>query len=266
MAIGIIGLGYVGKATAAVFASTKPWVAYDTKSGCWQGFPEVPELRPAVLGDRDRANPLGWLVREATEAIFVCVPTPMKPDGSCDTSIVENVVRAIGTMTWPARIARTVVIKSTVPPGTTVTLAQRWPQLTLVFCPEFLREQTALEDARSERRVLIGKGCPDQDSGPLKECYAHALPHAIILITDSTTAEMVKYATNVFLATKVSLANELCEICTALGIDYQSMITLAVGDQRLGESHWQVPGPDLHVGWGGSCLPKDVNALIHRAR
>ena len=89
--------------------------------------------------------------------------------------------------------------------------------------------------------------------------------YTIIIKTDSTVAEMVKYLTNSFLAVKVSFANEIYNICESLNIDYDKVTEYALYDDRLGQSHWAVPGPDGHLGFGGSCFPKDLNALMHLA-
>jgi len=93
--------------------------------------------------------------------------------------------------------------------------------------------------------------------------YSLAFPDATIVKTGSKTAEMVKYMTNTFLATKVSFANEMYNICSRLDIDYDKVVEYSTYDERLGKSHWAVPGPDGKMGFGGSCFPKDINALIH---
>ena len=96
----------------------------------------------------------------------------------------------------------------------------------------------------------------------LRQIYSLVFPNVPIIKTGSITAEMVKYFTNTFLATKVSFANEMNLICDKLGIDYDKVVEYSIYDERLGKSHWAVPGPDGHYGFGGSCFPKDINALI----
>jgi len=100
----------------------------------------------------------------------------------------------------------------------------------------------------------------------LKPIFAKVFPKAAIIKTDSTYAEMVKYVTNSFLATKVSFANEMYQICEGLDVDYDKVIEYSCYDERLGKSHWAVPGPDGDFGYGGHCFPKDVKALIHVAK
>ena len=97
----------------------------------------------------------------------------------------------------------------------------------------------------------------------LRQVYSLVFPDIPIIKTGSKTAEMVKYFTNTFLATKVSFANEMKEICDKLNIDYDKVVEYSTYDERLGKSHWAVPGPDGKLGFGGSCFPKDINALVH---
>lgn len=198
---------------------------------------------------------------------FVCVPTPMFEDGSADVSIVESVLEELASVSGE-RIA---VVKSTVPPGST----ERWNKkyegtpLRIVFSPEFLTEANALDDMRNQNRIVLGG--PRPHINKVKQLFQHAFPTVPIIKTSSTTAEMVKYVTNCFLATKVSFANEVAQICekldiNGLNIDYDKVIEYSKLDTRLGNSHWSVPGPDGHKGYGGHCLPKDLNSLMFLAK
>ena len=99
----------------------------------------------------------------------------------------------------------------------------------------------------------------------LTQIYSKVFPNIPIIKTDSSTAEMIKYFTNTFLATKVSFSNEIKMICNKIGVKYDDVVKFSLYDQRLGQSHWAVPGPDGKSGFGGSCLPKDLNALIYLA-
>jgi UDPglucose 6-dehydrogenase len=196
----------------------------------------------------------------ACELIFVCVPTPMKQDGSCDVSIVESVVQK-ACSTGRRNI---VAIKSTIPPNTTKAIQALCMDSQIVFNPEFLLERNAEDDFEKTKRVLLGG--PRPATTRMKQFYSRVFPGADIIKTDSTVAEMVKYLTNSFLAVKVSFANEIYNICESLDVDYDKVIEYALYDERLGQSHWAVPGPDGHFGFGGSCFPKDMNALIHLAQ
>jgi UDPglucose 6-dehydrogenase len=183
----------------------------------------------------------------------------MNPDGSASTGIVFDVVREV--YGWGNRI---VVIKSTVPPGTTASLNQTFgPTLSVVFNPEFLTEANPVEDFKNQDRIIIG-GSPEA-AQTVADIYSVAYPGVMTVQCDATTAEMVKYVGNCFLATKVSFANEIYQICQKLGIQYEGVVNIAMLDKRLGRSHWKVPGPDEHFGFGLSCFPKDINALIAAA-
>jgi UDPglucose 6-dehydrogenase len=191
--------------------------------------------------------------------IFVCVPTPMNMDGSCNVSIVESVVNEIDSFSE----GHVIVIKSTIPPGTTQRLNKECKNSQVVFNPEFLTEANFIEDFKNQTRIIIGG--PRPASTKVKNLYRKAFPETTLIKTGSTTAEMVKYFTNCFLATKVSFSNEIKQICNKVHVDYDKVVEYALYDKRLGSSHFSVPGPDGKDGFGGSCFPKDLNALIKTA-
>ena len=208
-----------------------------------------------------------------TGVYFVCLPTPMFEDGEADLHIVEDTLRSLANI--PGN--RIAVVKSTIPPGST----ERWNAmfvgtgLRIVFNPEFLTEANALQDFKNQNRIILGG--PRPYINIVKQIYKTAFPKVPIIKTSSTTAEMVKYLTNCFLATKVSFANEMAQICEALddkgmNIDYDKVVEYSTYDQRLGVSHWGVPGPvttqdGRYVrGFGGHCFPKDLNALRFLAK
>ena len=249
MEIGIIGLGYVGTAIKVGFEPHYELETYDK-------YDE----------DKSTCESLRDLVGKC-EVMFVCVPTPMNNDGSCHTGIVEEVVSEINeivleTESYPYNIKPIVVIKSTVPPGTTDRLHSKSRGLNIIFNPEFLTEMNFLEDFKNQTRIILG-GTRD-GTNKLRQVYSKVFPQATIVKTGSKTAEMVKYFINTFLATKVSFANEMKIVCDKIGIDYDKVVEYATYDERLGKSHWAVPGPDGDYGFGGHCLPKDTQALISR--
>lgn len=197
---------------------------------------------------------------------FVCLPTPMCEDGSADLSIVEGVLEELASVPGD-RIA---VVKSTVPPGSTEGWNAKYgPRgLRVVFNPEFLTEANALDDMRNQNRIVIGG--PRPWINEVKQVFKSAFPQVPIVKTSSTTAEMVKYLTNNFLTVKVAFANEMAQVCEALdakgmNVDYDKVVEYAKYDRRLGDSHWSVPGPDGHYGFGGSCFVKDLNAMTNIA-
>lgn len=197
---------------------------------------------------------------------FVCLPTPMYEDGEADLSIVEGVLRELAEQPGE-RIA---VVKSTVPPGSTELWNKMFNEmgLTVVFNPEFLREASALEDMRNQERIVLGG--PRPQINQVKLLFQQAFPNVPIVKTSSTTAEMVKYFTNIQLATRVVLSCELSEVCHRLddmgmNIDYDKVVEYAKLDPRLGGSHMNIPGPDGIAGARGHCFPKDLAALISLA-
>ena len=152
----------------------------------------------------------------------------MNKDGSCNIDIVENVINDI------AKIAVTdgVIIKSTIPPGTTEFLNNKYSNLKIAFNPEFLTERNAVNDYENQKRILLGG--PRPLTSYLKQVFSKVFPNAKIIKTGSGHAEMVKYLTNCFLATKVSFANEIYDLCQKLNLDYDKVIEYATYDDRLG--------------------------------
>ena len=239
MKIGIIGQGFVGNAVYQKLREGFDVKTYDTKGMIYCNSREQETLD--------------------NEVVFICLPTPMNQDGSCHTGIVEAAIKRV----FEFGVAKIVVIKSTVPPGTCAKWSKQFPSLDIIFNPEFLTEANAVNDFNNQTRIILGG--PLAATTKLKTVFSKVFPNASIIKTDSTNAEMVKYVTNTFLATKVSFANEMYQICGKLGIDYDKVIEYVCYDNRLGKSHWSVPGPDGDFGFGGHCFPKDLQALISLA-
>jgi UDPglucose 6-dehydrogenase len=186
-----------------------------------------------------------------------------KKDGSCYVGIVEETLNELELLASFEQKEKIIVVKSTIPPGTTKNWNKKYKFLNIVFSPEFLTEANAVKDFENQKRIILGGD--KKSTTKLKPIFAKAFPKASIIKTDSTYAEMVKYVTNSFLATKVSFANEMYQICQALEVDYDKVVEYACYDERLGKSHWAVPGPDGDFGYGGHCFPKDIKALINLA-
>lgn len=240
--LGIIGQGFVGSAVREGMKNHFEIFAFDKDPNKYSNVESI------------------FHVVESTGITFLCVPTPMKKSGECDLSIVRNALTEIDNVTKSLNIeGYIVVIKSTVPPGTTQMLNEEYPGLDIVFNPEFLTEANAIEDYKNQNRIIIGGERPG--STKVKAIFAKAFPKIPIIKTSSTIAETIKYITNTFLALKVSYANEMYQMCQSLGIDYDKVIEYARYDDRLGNSHWSVPGPDGDFGFGGHCFPKDIAAL-----
>ena len=236
--IGIIGQGFVGNAI-------------------YQKFKDYYDINTYDL-DSSKCNSTEQETLD-NDIVFVCLPTPMNSDGSCNVSLVESAIKRCSDF----GITKTVVIKSTVSPGTTARINSLYPNMDVVFNPEFLTERNAVKDYENQNRIILGG--PRPSTTKLKAIFSKVFPNAHIVKTDSTHAEMVKYLINTFLSVKVSFANEIYQICEGLNVDYDKVVEYATYDERLGDSHWNVPGHDGDFGFGGHCFPKDLAALIHLA-
>ena len=246
--IGIIGNGFVGKAVKESFKSYYNIFVFDK--------------------DKRKANvsSLNELINKC-RIIFMCLPTPMNKDGSCHLGIIEDVLNKINDYCDEFDLygseRRTIVIKSTIEPGTTKKWNKTYSKIDIAFNPEFLTEANSIEDFKNQNRIIIGSS--RQVGAKIKSVYNKVFPKVPVIKTSSTIAEMVKYFTNCFLAMKVSYANEIYKICDSLDIDYDKVVEYAIHDERIGNSHLNVPGPDGDFGFGGHCFPKDLNALINLA-
>jgi UDPglucose 6-dehydrogenase len=278
MKLCIIGTGYVGLVSAACFAETGNDVScMDVNAEVVRRLErgEVHIYEPG-LEDLVRRNHRDGRLRfttdlaaglEGVELAFVCVGTPPDEDGSCDLSHVEAVAGAIGrTM----RHGLVVVNKSTVPVGTAdrmrsliaAELAGRGLELPfdVVSNPEFLKEGDAVNDFTKPDRVVVGT-CNEHSAALLRELYApFARSREKLIVMGTRSAEMTKYAANCMLAAKISFINEIAGICEKVGANVRDVRAGIGSDRRIGH-HFIYPG----MGYGGSCFPKDVKALIHTA-
>lgn len=265
--IAVIGQGFVGGSLTTVFSERGFDVyAYDKAGkyakGSWRRGDDNTDLPQRPLSIKDLVEYCNS-VKGFSNVYFVCLPTPMYEDGSADLSIVEGALNELSLMSGE-RIA---VVKSTVPPGSTEKWNKKYEAtgLHVIFNPEFLTEANALDDMRNQNRIILGGPRPWINT--VKQIFQAAFPKVTLIKTSSTTAEMVKYMTNNFLTVKVAFANEMAQVCEALdksglNVDYDKVVEYSKYDQRLGESHWNVPGPDGSRGYSGSCFVKDINAMI----
>jgi UDPglucose 6-dehydrogenase len=268
----VVGVGYVGLVTAACFADLgNRVVALDISRERIDGLKrgELPIYEPGLseLVDRNvRAGRISFTTSypeglENSEFVFIAVGTPSGVDGEADLQYVAAAAETIAkTMTAPLII----VNKSTVPVGTgdwvadIVRKSQPRPiPFSVVSCPEFLREGSAINDFMQPHRTVLGS--LDKDAAE-RVAQLHLPLRAPIMITDLRTAEMIKYASNAFLATKISFINEIANICEELGADVKE-VSIGMGyDKRIGPLFL-----DAGLGYGGSCFPKDVKALAFMA-
>jgi UDPglucose 6-dehydrogenase len=266
--VAVIGAGYVGLPTAAslaafghrvVLAEREPRRLAALRSGRMPiveaGLDELVE-RTVTAGNLSFTDSSVEAVAGA-EFVFLCVPTPQSADGSADLSFVESAAKEIATHLEPGAV---VVNKSTVPVGsaTTVERVIGRPDVEVVSNPEFLREGTAVFDSLNPDRIVVGADDP-QAAARVGELFSAT--GAPLIVTDATTSETIKYASNAFLATKLSFVNALAGLCEEVGADSRDVLLGLGYDKRIGFEFLR-PGP----GWGGSCLPKDTRALLHIAR
>lgn len=246
MNIGIIGNGFVGKATSILKCEEINILSYDV----------VPES----------CVPLGTTMSDLVEKcqiIFISVPTPMDKDGQCYLQILETVVKQLEDLQYNGFVC----IRCTVPIGTS-------KRLQCYFMPEFLTESNYINDFIENKCWIFGlletdtKERQNEFILKIQELFQHAydakkIKHNHIEFVLTEEAEMIKLYRNCFLATKVAFCNEMYEFCALKNVNYENVRKLATMDERITESHSRVPGKDGHFGFGGTCFPKDMSNLCH---
>ena len=242
--IGIIGKGFVGSAVAHGFSAQTGYSA---------------EIR---IFDKDpirSENSLEETVNQS-DFIFLSVPTPASNTGQIDLSIVEEALSEIDKINKSD--SNIVLLRSTVTPGTSLMLQKKFSNLRIVFNPEFLTERSALFDFINQSRVILGGD--SKYTKKVKDLYKHRFGDYLPVIeTNYETAELIKYMNNLFFATKVSFLNEMKLVADKTNVDWDKAMEGFVMDGRVGHSHLSVPGPDGKLGFGGSCFPKDIQAMIN---
>ena len=243
MNIGIIGRGFVGSAVANGFSAS---TGFDSN---------------LKIYDKDASKSLNSLSDTVNQSdfIFLSLPTPSNLDGSISLKILEESLSEINSINTNKE--NIVLLRSTVVPGTTQQFQDKYENIRIVFNPEFLTERSAYFDFINQSRVILG-GLPDhvEKVGNLyRKRFGNHIP---IIKTNYQTAELIKYMNNCFFATKVSFLNEMKLISDASGANWEDAIEGFILDGRIGHSHISVPGHDGKLGFGGSCFPKDIKALI----
>ena len=247
--IGIIGRGFVGSAVEFGFSPN---------TGC------DAEVR---VYDKDPSKSLHSLEETVNESdiIFLSVPTPSNKDGSMNLDIVRKALQDISDVNTVSD--NVVLLRSTVIPGTTRKLDSEFKNVNLIFNPEFLTERSAKFDFINQPRFILGCGDEvmdryrsEQVADLFRDRFGESIP---VIETNYETAELIKYMNNCYFATKVSFLNEMYQIAEKSGVDWEMALDGFVRDGRIGHSHMNVPGPDGKFGFGGSCFPKDIQAMIN---
>jgi UDPglucose 6-dehydrogenase len=233
--IGIIGLGFVGEAIYRSFD---------------HAFTDQVLIDPAK-GYKDSYQNLA-----ETAGVFVCVPSPMSQDGSCDTSILESVLDNLKNVNYTGVI----ISKCTAPPTVYTRLQKEFPNL--VHVPEFLTAANALNDYLNGTFAFIGGEVSAYRNEAERLIKISQRELKQVYHCSIAEASLAKYTINSFLATKVVFMNELYQLANAVGCDYNTIARMVSADDRIGRSHMVVPGPDGSFGFGGMCFPKDTSALL----
>jgi UDPglucose 6-dehydrogenase len=240
--IGIVGNGFVGSAISAGFLlSVDDVLIYDKNPD-----KSINTLEETVNG---------------SDVIFVSVPTPMRNvrGGKISLEIMDSVIDEISQVS--TRSDNVIVIKSTVVPGTVERYIKKYPDLNIVFNPEFLTERAARLDFINSARVVLGGEKKNVDL--VEELYRCRFPHVKVIKTDPASAQFIKYMANCFFSVKVSFMNEMYQACEKMGGCWGDILNGFISDGRIGNSHIDVPGHDGSLGFGGKCFPKDLNAFIY---
>lgn len=241
MRIGVIGYGFVGDAVV---------------HGC-----NIHDINVAIY---DKYKPGYQDFRDIvlTDIVFVCVPTPMGVNGEIDPRAVSEVLDKLDEHHYPGIVA----IKSTIIPRVISDISKQHPHLAIVANPEFLTERQARHDFLNAKWVVIGAD-KEEHLKPLTEFYKKVSPVARRVSLTLEGAMMVKYMTNTWFATKVSLMNEFYKLWESYDYGGWEDVANAFGfDERVGQTHLMVPGVDGDYGWGGKCFPKDLNAILSQAK
>ena len=241
MNIGLIGKGFVGDAVYQNLKDDHNFLIYDIDNN----KKNVGNIRDVIHG---------------AKIIFVALPTPMRKNGTCDLSIILKTMAQVNY--WYND--NIIILKSTIIPGTCESILKLYPNLRIVFSPEFLTEANYVDDFKKCNRIILGGNF--EDTTECANMFKSVFPNKHYLFTDHKTSEMVKYFINNYLSVKVAFANEMKQICDNSDIFYDEVKNLALFDERLGKSHLMVPGPDGQLGFGGTCFPKDINAMISYAK
>jgi len=243
--IGIIGNGFVG---SSVFYGFSPQTGCDAQLKLYD---IKPEKSLHSLSD----------VVNSSDFIFVSVPTPSNKDGSINLDIIYEAFEEINSCKDKST-DNIILLRSTVIPGTTHEIQKKYSKLKIVFNPEFLTERSAKFDFINQSRFVLGGR--KQNTRKVADLFRWRFGHSIPIIeTNYETAELIKYMNNCYFATKISFMNEMKMVAHECGANWTQAVDGFIRDGRIGHSHLSVPGHDGRPGFGGSCFPKDIQAMIN---
>ena len=246
MDIAIIGHGFVGQAVS-------------------NSYKDVKDINTIIVDPADpKATCLDFAIEEA-QIFFICLPTPSNEDGSCDTDLVEMVIRRINKTI--ETISPLIIIKSTMPPDALQELEDE-SIVPIVYNPEFLTQANSIQDYLTPQMHILGGRSNATRMAEVVLTNISKCQPCPIYKTDIKTAALAKYAINSYLATKVSFMNELFQLHHMSGAEssFAELASILSSDSRIGKSHLQVPGPDGEFGFGGACFPKDTKAFVEYAK
>ena len=244
--IGIIGNGFVGSSVSFGFSP---------QTGC-----DGVDIKIYDKDESKATHTMSEVVNDS-DVIFVSVPTPSNKDGSINLDIVYDVFNDIEECREEGS-EPVLLLRSTVTPGTTRKLQIGFHNLRIVFNPEFLTERSAKLDFINQSRFVLGGN--EEDTTIVADLYKWRFgQHIPVIKTNYETAELIKYMNNTFFATKVSFMNEMKLVSDEVGANWEHCVEGFSLDGRVGHSHLNVPGPDGKMGYGGSCFPKDIQAMIN---
>lgn len=241
--VGIIGLGFVGGAIERSF--------------------QEKNINLRIYDKYRKIGSLGQCLE--SNLLFLCLPTQFDEGlGEYNKQAIYETCEVLQNSNY----AGLVIIKSTVEPGTTVSLSQKYPGLAFIHNPEFLTARTAAEDFHNQKHIVLGQGlnCSNAGLQQVREFYHRYYPEAEISLCSSEESESMKVFTNCFYAVKIQFFNEAYQLCQKKGVDYNKVVAMMVKNGWINPMHTSVPGTDGKLSYGGLCFPKDTKALLNQLK
>jgi UDPglucose 6-dehydrogenase len=241
--ISIVGAGFLG---SAIYHGFSPYCQIKFYDKYKEGYSSAEE------------------VANFSKFIFICVPTPLDSEDKQDISSMDDAVKTVAELATERKI---IIPKSTILPGTTRRYVEMYPQHDFVFNPEFLTERNHILDFLNQSRIVLGgKTNDDAALNEVEALYRIKFEHTPIFKCTYEEGEFLKYMCNGYFALKIIYMNEVYRLCEKKGYDFEKIKNMFLSDQRIGNSHCQVPGFDGMFGYGGKCFPKDIRSIVSWAK